>query len=205
MRVMLSFVVVSLGTDGEDVNRIIQNNSHIEKLIKIFEDYNSKYPLVTYSESTLTKMIKDIETLVIQCLNNFKLKKYWMIYDTCTIFKVINNKIHQLNNNERPIDKNQMTQMFSDIFNEYYQKGLLKRSNLDHNNINEDFLCLYITILEKEKPIAILDPGEIFGKNVINKNCWNFVARIKQEEKYHDRNREDDYEDYDDYNPFDDI
>ena len=146
MRVILSFAILSIDTDGEEVNRIIQNNSHIEKLVKIFEDYNNKYPLITYSENTLIKMVKDIETLVLQCLNKFKLKRYWMIYDTCTIFKVINSKIHQLNNNERPIDRDQMSHMFSNIFNEYYQKGLLKRSNFDHN-INEDFLCLHISIL----------------------------------------------------------
>lgn len=202
MRVILSFAILSIDTDGEEVNRIIQNNSHIEKLVKIFEDYNNKYPLITYSENTLIKMVKDIETLVLQCLNKFKLKRYWMIYDTCTIFKVINSKIHQLNNNERPIDRDQMSHMFSNIFNEYYQKGLLKRSNFDHN-INEDFLCLHISILEKGKPVAILDPGEVFGKNIINKGCWNFISRMKQEE-YHDIYEEDDCEDYDDYHPFDD-
>ena len=62
MRVILSFAILSIDTDGEEVNRIIQNNSHIEKLVKIFEDYNNKYPLITYSENTLIKMFKDIET-----------------------------------------------------------------------------------------------------------------------------------------------
>lgn len=201
MRVLLSYQILTLGTDGNKVNNIISQNTSCTNLMKVIQDYNDNYPLVTYPRETIFNIVKDIDQLVNDCLNSFKIKPFYFINEGATIFKIKRSRIYQLNDTDKYINKDIMLQAFNATFNEYYQKGLIKRSDYE-NNLNEDFVCINIVILEKDHPIAVIEPGELSGKTSLAPDCWNFVARMRIEESCDEDidNDDDDYEEYDDWN-----
>lgn len=204
MRVLLSYQILTLGTDGNRVNNIISQNTSCTNLMKVIQDYNDNYPLVTYPKKTIFNIVKDIKQLVDDCLASINLKHFYFVNEGSTVFKVQKSKIYQLNDSDKYINKDVMLQAFNATFNEYYQKGLISRSDYE-NNLNEDFVCINIAILEKGHPIAIIEPGEISGKISLSPDCWNFIARMRIEqessiEENIDDDDEDDYEEYNDWN-----
>lgn len=198
MRVIISYHILTLDTDANKINTIIRQNPNNKNLTKIIDDYNSKFSLITYPDKTIFGISEDIKELINQYISELTFKSFYFVYESNTVYKVKNSKIYQLNDFDRYINKDIMLQSFNAAFNEYCSRGLINKYDFE-NNLNEDFICINISILEKNKPIAVTDPGEIFERNIINKECWNFVTRLRQVQNEIDFDEEIEDDEDDDY------
>ena len=191
MRVVISYSILSHYSDGETANKITQTNITLKKLHEKICEYNEQFPLITYPKKTLLDISRDIEDLVKLTLKDFKLKNFYFVYDCTTIYKIRHSKVYQLNNQDFSINRQTMMAIFNSTFGEYLSKGLLSREDYE-NNLNEDFISVNIVILQKNRPMIVTDPGEIYGRNNICPWCWNFISRIQNQEIYEEIDDDDD-------------
>lgn len=194
MRVVISYSILSLYSDGENANKITQTNATLNKLHEKICEYNEHFPLITYPKKILLDSSRDIENFVKSTLKNFKTKDFYFVYDCITIYKIHHSKVYQLNNQDFNINKQTMMAIFNSTFEEYINKGLLSKEDYE-NNLNEDFICINIVILQKNRPMILTDPGEIYGKRNIRSWCWNFVSRIQNQGIYEEFDDEDENDD----------
>ena len=194
MRVVISYSILSHYSDGETANKITQTNRTLNKLHDKICEYNEQFPLITYPKKTLFDISKDIETLVKLTLKDFKTKDFYFVYDRITIYKIRHSEVYQLNNQDFNINRQTMMAIFNSTFGEYLSRGLISREDYE-KNLNEDFISVSIIILQKNRPMIITDPGEIYGKNNICSWCWNFISRIQNQGIYEEFDDDEDEND----------
>ena len=106
MRVMINFSILTLGTDGNRINNIINTNSQLLQFQKTIVDYNNQYALSTYDKNTIFEIAKDVGDLANISMQSVKLKDFTFFYEDSICFKVQGSNIYQLNNLSANISKN---------------------------------------------------------------------------------------------------
>lgn len=197
MRVMINFSILTLGTDGNMVNDIINNNPQLLRFQKTIVDYNDQYALTTYNKETILEIAKDVGILATMSIEAVKLKHFTFLYEDSICFKVQSSKIYQLNNLNVILNKETIIRGFNITFQEYLERNIISVEDFRNGNLTEDFIILNLFILEKGKPFAIIEPGELKSKSP--HPCWNFVANLRRNDCY--RKPSDDENDDDNYNP----
>ena len=197
MRVMINFSILTLGTDGNKVNDIINRNSQLLKFQKTIVDYNDQYALSTYDKKTILEIAEDVGTLATMSMNAVKHEHFTFFYEDSTCFKVQGSKIYQLNNLDVVLNKDIIIRGFNLTFKEYLERNIINVEDFRNSNLNEDFIILNLFILEKGKPFVIIEPGELKSKSP--HPCWNFVANLRRNDCY--RKSSDDDDDDDNYDP----
>ena len=201
MRVMINFSILTLGTDGNIINNIINTNSQLLQFQKTIVDYNDQYALSTYDKNTIFEIAKDVGDLANISMQSVKLKDFTFFYEDSICFKVQGSNIYQLNNLSANINKETIIRGFNISFQEYLERQIITVEDFRNGNLTEDFIILNLYVLEKGKPCAVIEPGELKSKSP--HPCWNFVAKLRRndcrrslnEEEYTD---EDDDENYND-------
>lgn len=196
MRVMINFSILTLGTDGNRINDVINKNPQLLQFQNTIVNYNDQYALSTYNKETIFEIAKDVGVLAKMSMDAVKLKHFTFFYEDSTCFKVQGSKIYQLNNFNVTLNKEIIIQGFNMTFKEYLERNIISVEDFRSGNLNEDFIILNLFILEKGKPFAIIEPGELKSKSP--HPCWNFVANLRRNDCYRKPSDEDDNdEDFD--------
>jgi len=178
MRVMINFSILTLGTDGNRINNIINTNSQLLQFQKTIVDYNDQYALSTYDKNTIFEIAKDVGDLANISMQSVKLKDFTFFYEDSICFKVQGSNIYQLNNLSANINKETIIRGFNISFQEYLERQIITVEDFRNGNLTEDFIILNLYVLEKGKPCAVIEPGELKSKSP--HPCWNFVAKLRR-------------------------
>lgn len=182
MTVLILSKILTLGTNKQKAIFALKYDGRFRELGEELCEFNEKYELVLFKDKELASVIKDFKNILdayIYSRNGINLENYNLIADGINVIKVENQKVYDLSigDSQSPSDKEKekLLPILKALIEEKSE-----RLSVDPSLIKEQFICLYVNILEKDRPIIVIEPGELSENN--HAPCWRCSIPVSSEE-----------------------
>lgn len=191
MTVLMLSKVLTLGTDKQRAIFILENDGRFEELGEALCEVNEKYEMVLLEEeelATVVKQCKNVLNAYIYSNNGIKLRNYNLIADGISVIKVENQKVYDLSNEDAQSPTDKEKEELLPILKALIEEKA-ERLSIDPTMISEQFICLYVNMLEKNRSLIIIEPRELSKNNHLP--CWRCNLPVSSDDE-----EDDEWEDF---------